>query len=173
MEKVDTKIQDKKTLVIIIITFLLVIITVVISTIVVFNMSNKKQDEVKQEVQPEFYYCYREKEKDIICGEVPCKYTSYYKFKIINTDVDLDAVNQHVEGNYIVKYQFSEDNFDKAQPTDFISKDAKYKIDAQNLTYYVSKEMIIQPTGDVEFNKENEINYLYTQGFYECEAKNE
>ncbi len=162
-----------KTILITIVAFVLILVVAIVGTILVVNNSNKNKDETPQEQKTTYYYCYRAKDMETSCGDVPCTYTGYYRFTIVNEEQDTNKVTKHVDGQYISIYKFTEENFDKAQKDTFVSEGSEYKIDAPSLTYIVTKDMIIQPNNTVEFNYQNEINHLNSLGFNDCMSKEE
>ena len=155
------------------ILLLIIIITVIFIIIALINNNNNNDNNVSQEEPTTYYYCYRANDYETTCGEAACKYSSYYKFKIINYEQDTDELTKHVEGTFIATYKFDEENFQKVNKEDIVPEGAEFKVDAQNLSYTVTRNLIIQPGLDIEFNLQNELEYLNSQGFYDCEPKNE
>ncbi len=162
--------NDKRKIVII--ASIVVVLVILLSGLIIFwgNKPNNKVEGQKTVDATEYYYCYNSKKEDVSCGGVDCKFTCYYKFKIVNGEDDEEVYTQHVDGTYVAEYEFKEEDIDKVETKDFILENSEYKFDAKTSTYRIEKNLIIQPPFSVAFSIESEMNHLKELGFTECEV---
>ena len=135
------------------------------------NTANNEEPQSEEviEYKTKYYTCYRKKDVQTTCQDLPCTYSSYYKFYI----PDKNTGHQRTSGKKYKSYKIPDEYASKFDINKFVEKNQTYEYDENEKIYYLITNAIIEYDHQDDFSIDAQLEYLKSLGFENCETSEE